>query len=400
MARLNQSIKDPVNCFVPHSPPIIEGNPSGPLQSLKFSVKDLYNIADYKTGNGNPSWLETHEPATDTAEIVESCLNAGATMIGKVICDEFFYSFIGENAHYGTPINSAAPSKIPGGSSSGSAASVASGICDFSLGSDTGGSVRIPAAFCGLYGLRPTLGRLSLSGATPMAPSFDTAGWFARDPEIFSRVGSVVLDNQSVEAKIDNIRMAEFAFNFSDDEVSIPLKKWIESKLFDPPLGVPLKELPSEIKFDRAREAFRIIQAREVWQTFGTWIEKSKPDLGPGVKERMDMAKNILAADKDIQISYKNKVATALKETTPPGTVLLLPVTASLPVDINTDPDILNTYRAKTLSLICLASLSGLPQISIPVTRSKGIPVSLGVIGWAGGDEELITFASKLMKKD
>ena len=176
MARLNQSIKDPVNCFVPHSPPIIEGNPSGPLQSLKFSVKDLYNIAEYKTGNGNPSWLETHEPATDTAEIVESCLNAGATMIGKVICDEFFYSFIGENAHYGTPINSAAPSKIPGGSSSGSAASVASGICDFSLGSDTGGSVRIPAAFCGLYGLRPTLGRLSLSGATPMAPSFDTAG--------------------------------------------------------------------------------------------------------------------------------------------------------------------------------------------------------------------------------
>ena len=314
MARLNQSIKDPVNCFVPHSPPIIEGNPSGPLQSLKFSVKDLYNIAEYKTGNGNPSWLETHEPATDTAEIVESCLNAGATMIGKVICDEFFYSFIGENAHYGTPINSAAPSKIPGGSSSGSAASVASGICDFSLGSDTGGSVRIPAAFCGLYGLRPTLGRLSLSGATPMAPSFDTAGWFARDPEIFSRVGSVVLDNQSVEAKIDNIRMAEFAFNFSDDEVSIPLKKWIESKLFDPPLGIPLTELPSEIKFDRAREAFRIIQAREVWQTFGTWIEKSKPDLGPGVKERMDMAKNILTADKDIQISYKNKVATAEAE--------------------------------------------------------------------------------------
>ena len=396
MARLNNKIKDPINCFVPHSPPIIKGSASGPLNGLTFTVKDLYDIADHITGNGSPAWLESHKPATKTAQIVQSCLNAGATMIGKVICDEFFYSFIGENAHYGTPVNSAAHSKIPGGSSSGSAASVAGRICDFSLGSDTGGSVRIPAAFCGLYGLRPTYGRLSLEGATPMAPSFDTAGWFARDLNVFSKVGHVLLDQHPNTVEIKEVRLAEFAFNFADDEISIPLRKWIALNQFNITVGEPVTHLPEKINLDEAREAFRIIQAWEVWQTFGSWIERTKPSLGPGVKERMDIAKTVTTDERDNKIFYKKMVATVLQKTIPEGTILALPVTASLPVDVNTDPEILNTYRAKTLSLICLASLSGLPQISIPVTKSNGIPVSLGLIGWKGSDEALISMASRL----
>lgn len=398
MDRLNNNIEDPVNCFVPHSPPVIKGSTSGPLEGLTFTVKDLYDIAGYKTGNGSPTWLDNHEPATTTAAVVQSCLDAGATMIGKVICDEFFYSFIGENAHYGTPVNSAAPGRIPGGSSSGSVASVAGGICDFSLGSDTGGSVRIPAAFCGLYGLRPTYGRLNLTGATAMAPSFDTAGWFARDLNIFLKIGQVLLDQRSIAAEVEQVRVADFAFDFSDDEITVPLRKWLESDQGNLPLQNPISALPDGIEFDDAREAFRIIQAREVWQTFGAWIEETNPAFGPGVKERMDIAKTVTAEERDAQILYKEKVMTALRDLVPPGTVMALPVTASLPVQVNTDPDILNAYRAKTLSLICLASLSGLPQISIPVTNSNGIPVSLGLIGWEGGDEALLSTAASLMK--
>jgi amidase len=400
MTRLNQTISDPVNCFVPHTPPVITGSSSGPLKGMSFTVKDLYDIANYKTGNGNPTWLDTHEPALVTATTVQSCLNAGATMLGKVICDEFFYSFIGENAHYGTPVNSSAPGRIPGGSSSGSAASVASGICDFSLGSDTGGSVRIPAAFCGLYGLRPTHGRVNLNGATAMAPSFDTAGWFAKDLDVFLKVGSVLLDQHSVASEVEKVRIAEFAFDFSDDEISIPLRKWIESDQCNLSMHSSITTLSDGIILDEAREAFRIIQAREVWQTFGSWIKQTEPIFGPGVKERMDIAKTITAKDRDTKISYKNKVATAFQKMVPRGTVLALPVTASLPVNINTDPEILNSYRAKTLSLVCLASLSGLPQISIPVTHSNGIPVSLGLIAWAGGDEALLSLASNLMQSE
>jgi amidase len=397
MARLNNIIKDPVNCFVPHSGPIIEGSKLGQLKNLSFSVKDLFDITGYITGNGSPMWLETHNPAMGTAAVVQSCLNAGATMVGKVICDEFFYSFIGENAHYGTPINSAAPERIPGGSSSGSAASVSAGVCDFSLGSDTGGSVRIPAAFCGLYGLRPTFGRLNLAGATSMAPSFDTAGWFARDPDILFRVGSVLLDHEATPSAVEQIRLAEFAFNFADDEISTPLLNWLGSAQCNLSFQNSITELPRKINLDEAREAFRIIQAHEVWQTFGPWIDKTNPSFGPGVKERMDVAKTVTSKERNKKILYKDQVAVAMREMVPVGTLMALPVTASLPAKINTSPDILNNYRAKTLSLVCLASLAGLPQISIPVTNSDGIPVSLGLIGWAGGDEALLSIATKLM---
>jgi amidase len=396
MKRHNDNIEDPVNCFVPHSPPVIEGAKSGPLEGLTFTVKDLYDIAGYKTGNGSPMWLESHEAATETAAVVQSCLSSGATMVGKVICDEFFYSFIGENAHYGTPINSAAPGRIPGGSSSGSAASVAAGICDFSLGSDTGGSVRIPAAFCGLYGLRPTYGRLDLTGATAMAPSFDSAGWFARDLDVFLKVGPVLLDGRSTVAEVDHVRLAEFAFDIADNEITVPLQNWIDSDQCNLIFENPIKELPGGISLDDAREAFRIIQAHEIWQTFGSWVDQTAPIFGPGVKERLEIAKTVTAEEREIQILNKEKFAALLREIVPPGTVMALPATASLPVEVNTDPGLLNTYRAKNLNLICLASLAGLPQISIPVTNSNGIPVSLGLIGWEGGDEALLSMASHI----
>ncbi len=398
MDRLNKNIEDPVNCFVPHSPPVIKGSKSGQLQGLSFTVKDLYDIGGYKTGNGSPAWLLDHEVATDTATVVQLCLNAGATMLGKVICDEFFYSFIGENAHYGTPVNSAAPGCIPGGSSSGSAASVAAGICDFSLGSDTGGSVRIPAAFCGLFGLRPTFGRLNLKGATAMAPSFDTAGWIAKDPDVFLKLGPILLNHDSVKAKVEHVRLANFAFDLSDDEVSVPLKTWLDTNNNDLSLTSPIEELPCGITLHGARETFRVIQAWEVWQTFGPWITKAEPNFGPGVKERMDIARTVTKVDLRDKISNRKRINAALNELIPRGTVLALPVTASLPVKVNTKPEILDAYRAKTLSLVCLASLAGLPQISVPVTNSNGIPVSLGLIGWKGGDEALLSIASNLIK--
>ncbi|MFL2783394.1 MAG: amidase [Rhodospirillales bacterium] len=396
MNRLNSEIDDPVNCFVPHSPPVIKSAGNGSLSGLTFSVKDLYDIKGYKTGNGNPAWLATHNIATNTADLVEACLNAGADMVGKVICDEFFYSFIGENAHYGTPTNSKAPDRIPGGSSSGSAASVAAEICDFSLGSDTGGSVRIPAAFCGIYGLRPTFGRLSLEGGTAMSSSFDTAGWFAKDIDIFAKVGSKLLDNNISPSNIRSIKLAQFAFNIVDDEISIPLNQWLNSSLCNFDFADHVTTLPEGILLDDAREAFRIIQANEIWSIFGSWIEDTDPDFGPGVKERMNIAKTVSKKERETQLIYKTRVSDALKLLVPTGTIMALPVTASLPVKLNTDPQRLNDYRAKTLNIICLASLAGLPQISIPVTHSNGIPVSLGFIGWEGGDEALIEFAKSI----
>src|SRR6266480_4560494 len=206
-----------LSAFVPHDLKApIAGAATGPLAGLTCAVKDMYDIAGYRTGGGSPDWLAAASEANASAAAVRRVLDAGATIIGKTICDEFFFSVTGANAHYGTPVNPRAPGRLPGGSSSGSAAAAAAGTCDFALGSDTGGSVRVPASFCGVYGIRPTHGRVHLSGAMAMAPSFDVAGWLAGGPGVFRRVGQVLLEGASHPAKIETLSVLEDAFEQAD----------------------------------------------------------------------------------------------------------------------------------------------------------------------------------------
>lgn len=191
------------SAFVPHDIKApIKGAAVGPLAGLSAVVKDMYDIAGERMGCGNPDWLASHAPAVRHCPPVQKILDAGATIIGKTICDEFFYSVTGANAHYGTPVNARAWGRLPGGSSVGSASAVGAGVCDFALGSDTGGSVRIPASFNGIYGLRPTHERIEHSGVADMAPSFDVPGWFASTPGVFRNVGAVLLDSRRVRCKL------------------------------------------------------------------------------------------------------------------------------------------------------------------------------------------------------
>src|SRR6185437_8096593 len=278
--------------FVPHDIEApIKGAAEGPLSGLTAAVKDMYDIAGTRTGNGNPTWLETHGPATSNAAAVQKILDAGATIIGKTICDEFFYSVTGANAHYGTPVNPRAPGRLPGGSSSGSASAVASGICDFALGSDTGGSVRIPASFNGLYGLRPTLNRIDLSGVQAMASSFDVPGWFAATPGVFRKVGAVLLDARRVPGKIERVIALEDAFENADSDLADLLRSALEFMTDDlPPVAHGRISLEG---FDPWREAMRNLQAFEVWQTFGEFVTRHRPAIGPGMRDRIDYAARV-----------------------------------------------------------------------------------------------------------
>src|SRR6202011_6330762 len=209
------------SAFVPHELAApVAGAAAGPLAGLSAAAKDMYDIAGYRTGGGSPEWLEAHPAPKSAAPAVRKLLDAGATIIGKTICDEFFYSVCGGNAHYGTPINPRAPDRLPGGSSSGSASATAAGACDFALGSDTGGSVRVPASFCGIYGIRPTHGRIDLAGAMAMAPSFDVGGWFANGPGVFQRVGDVLLDRARFPATIERLIILEDAFEQADTQLA------------------------------------------------------------------------------------------------------------------------------------------------------------------------------------
>src|SRR5690242_20777887 len=187
---------DDINAFLPGPRVHIEGLPGGPLADLTFAAKDLFDVAGHPTGGGNPDWSRSHPIPTRHAWAVQRLLDAGASLIGKTVTDEVSLGILGENPFDGTPLNPKAPDRVPGGSSSGSASAVAQGLCDTALGTDTGGSVRVPASFCGLYGIRPTHGRLDLSGMTCQAPGSDTTGWFARDAETFARVSSVMLGEE------------------------------------------------------------------------------------------------------------------------------------------------------------------------------------------------------------
>src|SRR5216117_2166173 len=209
--------------FVPGPPVRVPGAPNGPLAGLTFAAKDLFDVAGHPTGGGNPDWARQNPVPTRHAWAVQRLLDAGATLIGKTITDEVSLGILGENPFDGTPLNPTAPDRVPGGSSSGSASAVAAGLCDTALGTDTGGSVRVPASFCGLYGIRPTHGRLSLDGMLPLAPSSDTTGWFARDAETFARVSRVMLGEAISAARPQRLIVAVDAFGFADAETAAAL---------------------------------------------------------------------------------------------------------------------------------------------------------------------------------
>jgi amidase len=383
--------------FVPHDLAApVEGAHGGPLAGLTCAVKDLYDIMGTRTGGGSPEWLAGQKPAAVHAAAVANLLDAGATIIGKTVCDEFFYSVSGANAHYGTPANVRAPGRLPGGSSAGSAAAAAAGVCDFTLGSDTGGSVRVPASFCGVYGIRPTHGRVDLSGGMAMAPSFDTGGWFASTPGVFRRVGEVLLEGERVAAPIGQLIVADDAFEQADPEVGGLLTAALAAAAAALPAPRLARVAPDG--FDGWREAFRIIQARETWASFGEFITRVRPKLGPGIKERMEFAATVTAAQADAARPVRDAARAHIRALIPPGTIMALPSAPTIAPLIDTPAESLESFRVRVMRLTCIAGLSGLPQVSTPIGTVAGCPVGLSFIGWAGGDEALLDLSVKMAR--
>jgi len=387
--------------FVPHDLKApIKGAAGGPLAGLSVAVKDMYAIKGERTGAGNPDWLASQQPAPAHAAAIEKLLAAGATVIGKTICDEFFYSVAGMNAHYGTPTNVRAPGRIPGGSSSGSAAAAAAGVCDFALGSDTGGSVRIPAALCGLYGIRTTHGRVDTRGAMDMSPSFDTIGWLAPTAGVFRRVGAVLLGGNATPAPIGNLLIADDGFAEADDAVAALLRDALGAMAGILPKPQPMRIAPNgfDRPLDSWRDAVRVIQASEIWQVYGRFVEDKHPRFGPGVAERMQIASKITKADASAARKVHAAARDHIRAVVKPGTIVALPSAPCIAPRLDTPAEGLESYRVRVMRLTCIAGLGGLPQVSIPIGTLAGCPVGLSLIGWAGGDEALLDLAFALSR--
>ena len=347
--------REEIGAFVPGIDVHIEGAAEGPLAGLTFAAKDIFDIAGYVTGCGNPDWARTHGPAAATAPAVQRLLDTGATLVGKTITEELAFSLTGENAHYGAPVNVNAPGRTCGGSSSGSASAVAAGIVDFAIGSDTAGSVRAPASFCGIFGMRPTHGRVAIDNVMPLSPSLDTVGWFARDGGLLGTVGSVLLD-PAPKPTAGPFLIAGDAMATVETPVCDALMAAIDTlgDLLGKPETVTVSELAASHGLARWAHVMRTLQGGEAWATHGAWIEQVKPRFGDDIAQRFAAVAGVTAAD------------------------------------------VLAKLRGDAQFINCIAGLARLPQVSLPLAEVDGCPMGLGLIAAAGNDRLLLDIAAEI----
>ena len=388
-------MEDTARAFMPYPDAPVPHAASGPLAGLIFGVKDLFDVAGYPTSGGQPLMLALSGIKQKTAPTVQKLLDAGARFVGKTITDELAFSMNGQNAHFGSPLNGGAPDRISGGSSSGSAAAVSNRLCDFALGTDTGGSVRAPASHCGLYGLRPTHGLVSLQGAMDLSPSFDTCGWFARDAATYARVADVLLgEDASPLPNQPRLLLPTEVWAMLAPEVSeslAPARARAES-LFGPASAVKVV-LES---FDAMYWNFRYLQGYEAWQVNGPMIERYHPPLGPGVAQRFAWASAVTAAQMNSATAFRQQFQQQLADVLGRDGVLLMPTMPDVAPRISDGEAGLETYRNSAIRMLCISVLSGFPQISMPLATRLGAPLGLSLLGPPGTDRSLVRLAQQL----
>jgi amidase len=386
-------VKIGANAFCAHADVTRDGRRRGVASGLSFALKDVFDVEGVTACAGNPDWLRTHRSATQTASAVAKLLDAGASLRGLTLTDELTLGLSGENFHYGTPTNPAAQDRVPGGSSCGSAAAVAGGLVDFALGTDTGGSVRVPASYCGIFGFRPTHARVCNTGVVPLAPSFDTVGWFARDARVLRLVGEILLENVGEPTPIRKVLIVEDLFRDMDAAAANALRAHLKNMLDD--ISIECADL-SNFPDDSVALAdlYRTISGYEEWLVHGQWITQHNPTFGPQVADRFRNAAKVTLAQRDeaetIRRSFTKTAYDLLKD----GTILCSPATPDVaPLKGQADiPEV----RLPLLRLTALAGLAGLPAVSVPLWKRNNIPLGVSFIAGSSRDEDLIALAAEV----
>lgn len=382
----------------------LEPTAPGALDGVCVAVKDLFDIEGTVTGAGNPTLAES-PPANADAAAVALLRAAGATLVAKTATDELAMGMFGVNTHYGTPPNPASPDRVPGGSSSGSASLVASGDADLGIGTDTGGSVRIPAAFCGLVGLRPTHGRIDIAGVRPMAKGFDTVGVLTRTVEL-AATSFGVLCSPRPSRSITSIVLLVDLLEGSTPEVADRTETLAEAWASE--LGLELRRdrlvvdpIPSDLL-----SVFWPLMSRQLWESNGAWLTESKPMLGAGIADRIrDAGRVDDAAVADGEAGRLTLVA-RVNELLADSVAVLPTSWAPAPLRETSHDDLMD-WRDRNLAFSVPASLTGSPQLVLPAGRvdtgeddGSGAPVGISMLGLPGDDELLLSLAGRVPTAD
>lgn len=377
----------------------------GLLDGLRFTVKDNIDLAGYRTSYGSPAWRDAHPAPVHNALCVDQLLGAGARCVGKVVADEFTYSLDGESFYFGTPRNAKAPDRVPGGSSSGSAASVGNGFADFSLCTDAGGSVRVPASLCGLWGMRPSLHRISEAGVLPFQPSVSTVGVLADRIEVLDAAMRVLLSAAATSTPVPRrIFVLQDALEIADaavqDQVSSALDRiadntsvvleWVR---FSEIVGAQYALNACNL------EGLRDLQTAEFQSTVGNWIEVCKPELGFTFSQAYGNVRTfdrIAALD---NIARCERFFTQINAFFAPDTVVCFPTTPKIaPVrgSLNTLEAVMDFYDP-TMTITAFSGVARLPEISAPLLTVDGCPVGLSFVAGHYRDEFLLNAVRELV---
>jgi len=373
--------------------PLLEPTALGPLDGLGVAVKDLFAVAGHRVGGGVPAWLAEQSPVDKSAPAVAALLDAGAHVVGIARTDEFAYSLAGTNVHYGTPPNPAAPGGVSGGSSSGPASAVALRHAAIGLGTDTGGSVRVPASYQGLVGLRTTHGAVSTDGVLPLARSFDTVGWLTRDIATAATVAAVLLPGSDLRPRrtlriptIEALARADVRH-----ALAVEIDRLTETDALPAVEDIDLPESLLEQWFT----AFRTVQGWEAWQAHGEWIANHPGALGSYIAERFATASRITEAEmlaaRDVVAQARDCISGWLADS-----VLVIPAAFGPALPRTAGPERTDAERGATLRMTCLAGLCGAPALSLPLLHTADGPVGLCLVSARGTDRGLLNVAARI----
>lgn len=387
---------DALQAFVRENHIALKGSGTGELNGLTFAAKDVFKIRGSIYSNGHPDWLRTHEPDDFTSSTIQKLLDYGADMVGKTVCDELCFSISGENWNYGSPFNPHDPRRFTGGSSSGSGAATSGGLVDFALGSDCLGSVRVPASYTGVFGVRPSYNRVPSDGEAEYCPSMDVLGYMASDPDIFKKVSRVMLGEDPQPVKLTKLIIAKDCFNAVNPQIYTDLKPAIEHIAANLS-SVEEKEISPD-GLDKWIKVFQQVQGYEVWRSYGGWVRKYRPVLSRGPRERLAWASTVTLPEYNAGLAKMREISKHIREMLANGEVLVMPTAASV-APLRTAPlEEINATRLQSTYLLCVSPLSGVPQMTLPMVMQDDLPLGLSLLSGFDTDLALANLSAELVK--
>ncbi len=389
---------DALHCYVPTTSTLVPIG-EGPLSGWRIAVKDLFSVAGHTTSFGHAQWRSTHAPSRADASVVRELRRAGATVAGMAKMDQLAYSLIGNDGEGEAPVNAFDPECYCGGSSSGSASAVAGGVANLGLGTDTAGSIRVPAAACGLFSIRPTHGRIDTEGVIPLAPSFDVVGLMGRRPELLTRAGAVLGLMAQGSRTAQRVLLGTAPLEHLACAAQKALTKLAQHVGEIVHCAVTEVSAATLVSVE-AGDLFARLQGREIWQQHAAWVTENGRHLADDVQTRLRRCKALSedpdetkSADKEARRAY----TADFEDLVGADGILILPVVPRRGPLRSWSPDELLAYRTECFRLTAPSSLTGAPEVVMPVSTgdARGI-VSVALLGWRDSDHSLLSIAERL----